>query len=122
MLSVWSYTKVRNIRRNPNTSLVITFPHHYLRFVPANYAMFRGISEIVGFDDVDGQWAFQQHRILRFNIASAKEETLRNAVFIKLIPEPTLFCYGLGLSMMEIRKNHEMGNYKVKIPEARLAS
>jgi hypothetical protein len=84
--------------------------------------MFRGISEIVGFDDVDGQWAFQQHRILRFNIASAKEETLRNAVFIKLIPEPTLFCYGLGLSMMEIRKNHEMGNYKVKIPEARLAS
>jgi hypothetical protein len=122
MLSVESYAKVRNIRRNPNTSLVITFPHHYLRFVPANYAMFRGASEIVALDDHDGQWAFRQHRILRFNITSAKEETLQNAVFIKLVPEPTLFCYGLGMSIMEIRRSHETGSYKVEIPEARLAS
>jgi general stress protein 26 len=121
MLSVENYEKVKNIRRNPKTSLVITFPHHYLRFVPANYVMFRGTSEIVAFDDDDGQWAFRQHRILRFNIASSKEETLRNAVFIKLVPEPTLFCYGLGMSLMEIRKSHETGSYKVKIPEARLA-
>ena len=122
MLSVEGYAKVKNIRRNPNTSLVITFPHHYLRFVPANYAMFRGASEIVPLDDDDGQWTFRQHRILRFNITSAKEETLKKAVFIKLVPEPTLFCYGLGMSVMEIRRSHESGSYKVEIPEARLAS
>ena len=120
MLSVEDYAKVRNIRRNPNTSLVITFPHYYLRFVPANYVMFRGTSEIVAYDDDDGQWAFRQHRILRFNIASSKEETLRKAVFIKLVPEPTVFCYGLGMSIMEIRRSHESGSYKIKIPEPRL--
>lgn len=122
MLSVEGSAKVRNIRRNPSTSLVVTFPHHYLRFVPANYAMFRGASEIVPFDVEEGQRAFRQHRILRFNITSAKEETLRKAVFIKLVPEPTVFCYGLGIGIMEIRKSHETGSYKVGIPEARLAS
>lgn len=122
MLSVEGAAKVRNIRRNPKTSLVVTFPHHYLRFVPANYTMFRGTSEIVPFDDLNGQWAFRQHRILRFNITSASEETRQNGVFIKLVPEPKLFCYGLGMSIMEIRKSHETGSYSVRIPEVRLAS
>jgi len=122
MLSVEGSAKVRNIRHNPNTSLVVTFPHHYLRFVPANYAMFRGKSEIVSLDDNDGQWAFRQHRILRFNITSAKKETLEKAAFIRLVPEPTLFCYGLGMSILEIRKSHESGSYSVEIPGVRLAS
>jgi nitroimidazol reductase NimA-like FMN-containing flavoprotein (pyridoxamine 5'-phosphate oxidase superfamily) len=36
------YAKVRNIKRNPNVSLVVTFPHYWIRFAPASYAMGNG--------------------------------------------------------------------------------
>ncbi|MFX1440493.1 MAG: pyridoxamine 5'-phosphate oxidase family protein, partial [Promethearchaeota archaeon] len=62
-----SSAKVRHIRRNPNVSLVVTFPHYYIRFAPASYVMFRGTAEFVPLDDSDGQWAFNQKRILRMN-------------------------------------------------------
>jgi nitroimidazol reductase NimA-like FMN-containing flavoprotein (pyridoxamine 5'-phosphate oxidase superfamily) len=55
-----NYAKVRNIKRNPSVSLVVTFPHYYVRFAPASYAMFRGTAEIVPFSDPDARWAMSQ--------------------------------------------------------------
>ena len=58
-----NYAKVKNIKRNPNVSLVITFPHYWIRFAPASYAMFRGTAEVLPGDDADGTWAMTQTRI-----------------------------------------------------------
>jgi hypothetical protein len=44
----------------------------------------------------------------------------QKAVFIKITPNSKLFCYGLGYSLMKLRKNIEIGSYSVSIPEERL--
>ncbi len=111
-----NYAKVRNIRRNPNVSLVVTFPHYWIRFAPASYAMFRGTAEILPVSDSDGRWAMSQSRIGRMNLQTDTDEEL---VYIKLTPEPTVFCYGLGYGIMELKSGHENAAYKVTIPEGR---
>ena len=111
-----NYAKVRNIKRNPNVSLVVTFPHYWIRFAPASYAMFRGTAEIFPDNDSDGRWAMSQSRIGRMNLQTDTEEEL---VYIKLTPEPTVFCYGVGIGLMELRRDLESAAYKVTIPEDR---
>ncbi|TFG27411.1 hypothetical protein EU527_18580 [Candidatus Thorarchaeota archaeon] len=114
-----NYVKVRNIHKNPSVSLVVTFPHYWMRFVPASYAMFRGTAEIVPFDIPDAKWAMSQSRIGRMNLNTDVETAGTRMVFIKITPEPTIFCYGLGFSIMEMRSNHTNVGYKVTIPENR---
>ncbi|TFH07935.1 MAG: hypothetical protein E4H14_07445 [Candidatus Thorarchaeota archaeon] len=114
-----NYAKVRNIKQNPNASLVVTFPHYWIRFAPASYAMFRGTAAIVPFGDEDAQWAMRQTRIGRMNLQTEVEDANVEFVFIKISPEPTIFCYGLGIGIMEMRGNHANADYKVKIPEER---
>jgi len=115
-----NYAKVRNIKRNPSVSLVVTFPHYYIRFAPASYVMFRGKAEIVPITDPDARWAMSQKRIQRMNLETDPEQAGTNVVFIKIIPEPTVFCYGLGFGLMEMRGNHTNVGYKVNIPENRM--
>jgi hypothetical protein len=111
-----TYVKARNIKRNPNVSLVVTFPHYWIRFAPASYAMFRGTAEIVPFDYPDGKWAMSQTRIGRMNLQTDADASGADYVFIKIDPEPTVFCYGLGHSIMEMRGDHTNMDYKVTIP------
>ena len=113
------YAKVRNIKRNPNVSFVVTFPHYWIRFAPASYAMFRGTAEILPDNDVDGRWAMSQSRIGRMNLQTDADDQGGEFVYIKLIPEPTVFCYGLGYGLMELRGNHTEASYKVTIPADR---
>ncbi|MHA2085805.1 MAG: pyridoxamine 5'-phosphate oxidase family protein [Candidatus Thorarchaeota archaeon] len=119
MLTVERYAKVRNIRKNPNISLVVNFPHYYVRFAPDSYVMFRGTGELVPFEDDVARRTFQQKRILRMNLA-ADPEDLKGAVFIKLNPEPTVFCFGVGIGILELRKAHVASDYKVEIPQERV--
>ncbi|MHA1925128.1 MAG: pyridoxamine 5'-phosphate oxidase family protein [Candidatus Thorarchaeota archaeon] len=119
MLTDEDYAKVRHIRRNPNVSLVVTFPHYYIRFAPASYVMFRGTAELVPFDDSEAQWAFSQKRVLRMT-QRLDPEILENTLFIKMRPEPTVFCYGVGIGVMELRSHLSEGDYKVIIPSERL--
>jgi len=114
------YAKVRNIKRNPNVSLVVTFPHYWIRFAPASYVMFRGTAEIVPDTDSGGHWAMSQTRIGRMNLQVEDDEIGSKFVYIKITPEPTVFCYGLGFGLMESRANPENLGYKVTIPENRL--
>ena len=81
--------------------------------------MFRGTAEILPDDDVDGRWAMSQSRIGRMNLQTDADELGVEFVYIKTTPEPTVFCYGLGYGLMELRNNHAGAGYKVTIPEER---
>ena len=113
------YAKVRNIKRNPNVSLVVTYPHYWIRFAPASYVMFRGTAEILPSTDSDGHWAMSQTRIGRMNLQTDAADLGMDFVYIKITPEPTVFCYGLGFGIMKQRSEHANLGYKVIIPEAR---
>jgi general stress protein 26 len=117
-----NYAKVRNIKRNPHVSLVVTFPHYYIRFAPASYAMFRGTAETIPYDDADGRWAMSQKRIQRMIARNEAEEAGVPIVFIKIVPDPTVFCYGLGYGIMEMKSDPTRLGYKVVIPKERLSS
>ena len=112
-----NYAKVRNIKQNPNVSLIVTFPHYWFRFAPASYVMFRGTAEIVSFDNADARWAMSQSRIGRMNLRTAAKLVGTELVYIKITPEPTVFCFGLGIGIMEIKGDHANAAYKVTIPE-----
>ena len=114
-----NYAKVRNIKQNPNVSLVVTFPHYWIRFAPASYAMFRGTAEILPDDDADGRYAMTQTRIGRMNLQTEAEDVGADLAYIKITPEPTVFCYGVGIGIMELRGDHENAAYKVTIPKDR---
>jgi hypothetical protein len=111
--------KVRNILRNPATSFVVTFPHYYLRFAPTFYAMFRGTSDILPIEDGVFQLAFSQKIVTR---KALKEDFLeiRDNCVIRLVPEPTVFCFGLGINPLKLIRNPGVANYKVIIPVERL--
>ncbi|MFW9925784.1 MAG: hypothetical protein ACFFDM_03340 [Candidatus Thorarchaeota archaeon] len=97
----------------------MTFPHYWIRFAPASYAMFRGAAEIVPFSNHDAKWTMNQTRIGRMNLQVEAENSGIEYVIIKITPEPTVFCYGLGYGIMELRRMHTSASYKVIIPEGR---
>ena len=114
------YKKVKNVENNNSISFVIPFTHHFLRFVPANCVQFQGNGEIVPYNNSEAQQAFiNGPKILKMNIKQVGKMNSENEdpVFIKILPKKNLYCYGVGLSLMELRKNIESGSYSVLIPQ-----
>jgi nitroimidazol reductase NimA-like FMN-containing flavoprotein (pyridoxamine 5'-phosphate oxidase superfamily) len=121
LLTDRKYKKVRNIRRNPAVSFVIPFPHYYLRFVPSSCVQLQGTARIVPFNTFEAQEVFKRGRILKTMLKQAKDPLMRRRmVFIKINPRERIFCYGLGMGIMELRKHIESGSYTIKIPADRL--
>ena len=111
--------KIRNIRNNSEVSFIIPFPHNYFRFVPSSTITYRGKAELTTIEDADVQRAFSAKRILRYNL-KADPELLKELVIIKINPESTVFCFGIGISLLTLARSHTHSTYKVKIPPERL--
>ncbi len=121
LITLRDYVKVRNIMNNPNISFVIPFPHHYFRFIPSSCVYFQGTAEIVSFDDPEPQKVFNQKRILRMMLEESNQPDMKgNTIFLKIKPEKKVHCYGIGLSLWQLRKEHERGSYTVIVPPERL--
>lgn len=117
VLTLEDYVKVRNVRTNPEATLVVPFPHRILSFVPAPCVTFRGHADVVPFADTDARWGFDQRRILRDNVAWLTDA---EPVFLRLTPEPKVLCHGLGIGLIRLRKEHTAGGYRAYIPAERL--
>ena len=113
--------KIRNIKSNPNVSLVVTFPHYYLRFIPDSTVMFRGTAEIIALDDEGAQAAFAQKKMTRMNL-EVDSDVLKGSVVIKIRPTKRVYVYGVGIGLNQMRKDPTTARYKVTIPEALLQS
>lgn len=111
-----SHRKTQNILENSKVSFVITFPHYWLRFVPANTVAFQAKAEVLPNDHEDARLAYQQKRILRMVLEDDPKE---DYVFLKLIPHKRLNVYGVGIPVLKIRGGHTTSNYRVEIPENR---
>ena len=109
------YRKTKYLRQNPNVAFMVTFPHYWMRFVPANTVHFQGTAEILPFSDTTAQASFRNSRITRMNLSSEYDE--HKMVFIKIKPPRSLNVYGLGIPTMEMRKDHTAAGYKIQIPE-----
>lgn len=115
VLTGTDYRKTKYIQQNPNVAFMVTVPHYWMRFVPASTVHFQGTAEILPFSDTNAQAAFQNSRITRMNLNSDYGE--HEMVFLRIIPPKKLNVYGLGISMLEMRKDHTAAGYKTVIPE-----
>ncbi|MFW9789321.1 MAG: pyridoxamine 5'-phosphate oxidase family protein [Candidatus Thorarchaeota archaeon] len=107
--------KVRNIKENPNVTLVVTFPHHYLRFIPDGTVMIRGTADLVGLEDKGAQAAFAQ----KGRNLDSNAEALMGTVVIRIQPSKTIYAYGVGVGLNQMRKDPTSARYKVIIPPER---
>jgi len=62
---------------------------------------------------------FLEKRMLRLITAHLTEEEKKDLVFIKIQPNPKVFCYGLGINTIKLRGSHTSGGYSVIIPKER---
>jgi len=117
-----NYKKVRNIKENPHVAFAIPYPHHLLRFVPSSCIQFSGTAELKPSDDSEGRNAFSANTILKSNLKEVDkgEIPIDKVVFIKIKPEKKIFCYGVGISLMKLARDHGSGMYSVEIPPERL--
>jgi nitroimidazol reductase NimA-like FMN-containing flavoprotein (pyridoxamine 5'-phosphate oxidase superfamily) len=113
-----NYKKTKNIKKNPNVSIVIPFPHHLLRFIPAPCIQFQAKAEIIPRTNEEVRACFQRNRILRKTLKQVYNN--ENIIFLKIIPDKTIFGHGIGISMFELRKDETKGSFKSIIPAERL--
>lgn len=110
-----SYKKTKNLKLNPQISFVIPIPHHIMRFVPSNCIQFQGSVEFLSIKDEIAKKTFLKNKVLKMT----REDALSDPdeyIFLKIIPKGTVFGYGLGMGIMELRNNHESGSFRSKIP------
>ena len=110
--------KARNITRNENVSFAIPLQRRILRFLPPNCVQFQAIAELIASDDEDANSAFSRSLVLRETLKL--ETSQRRAVFIRITPDPVVFTYGLGLSIIDLIRNIGGAAQRVRIPPSRL--
>lgn len=113
-----NYKKTKNITKNPDVSLVIPFPHHILRLIPAPCIQIQAKAEIIPRTNEEARNCFRRNRILRKTLKQAYED--ENIVFLKVIPEKTIFGHGIGMRLSELRKDETKGSFKSIIPDNRI--
>ena len=116
--------KIRNIMQNPNVSFIVPFPHHFLRIIPSSTIEFRGIAKVLPLDSAEAISGFNEKYLLRKGLEKYTKEKQdsddTDNVFVKIIPNNKVFCFGIGLSLLELKNNHEKGIFTVLIPSKRL--
>jgi hypothetical protein len=110
--------KAKNIQRNAQVSLIIPFPHHFLRFIPSETITITGQAELLPIDSSDILKLFADKWILRMIISKLDLE--EDVTFIRINPNPKVLCYGVGFGIFELRSAHTTAGYSVMIPEDRL--
>jgi len=112
--------KARNIRANPNVSFVVPLRRRLLTFVPPPCIQFQGQAEIVDWKDKVALEAFRASFMGRM-ILNMYDDMYRRGdtsiCFLRITPDPTIFTYGVGVSLWEMKRRMEVASAKVQIPE-----
>ncbi|MBK5115109.1 MAG: pyridoxamine 5'-phosphate oxidase family protein [Candidatus Heimdallarchaeota archaeon] len=116
ILTKKDYFKVKNIQKNHHVSMTITYPHYWLRFVPAATIYFQATAKLLPFDSFIPQEVFKQKRILRLILPKDEisEKDKESYVFIEIKPKK-IICHGVGIGLLKQRKNHEHTSYFVQL-------
>lgn len=111
-----NYKKVRNIVRNPNVSLLIPFPHYWIRYAPSGTITITGKIDLVPITHEEVINTFRNKRVHKLVLKQALEAK-DDYTFLKLCPDKKILCHGVGYNIMSMRKGHSKGGYSVVIPE-----
>lgn len=119
--------KVRNITHNPNVSFVIPIPRTLMTMVPMSCIQFQGKARILAAGDTGAVESLKSTRIGRMMLGTAteanKEDTGGKPVcFIVITPDSVIHTYGIGMSLLQMRRSMGQARGKVEVPaEMRVA-
>ena len=112
--------KIANLRANGEVAVVIPLPRR-LRWLPPACVQFQGSAEILDGTDEDALRAFRANwfgrKILRIEhriVASGGR-----LCFIHIRPDPVVFTYGFGMSLLALRRHAGAGAGRIAIPAGR---
>jgi uncharacterized pyridoxamine 5'-phosphate oxidase family protein len=118
------YKKVRNIKKNPNISFIIPFPHYYIRFAPSGTVTFNGKVSLIPTTGIKNNFKiksiFSRKRVLRLILKEIEKQKTDSLTFGKIIPHSKVLCHSVGYNLLKLRKGHKQGGYSVLIPTERL--
>jgi hypothetical protein len=112
--------KAKNLQNNSNVSFVVPFPRILFRNIPPACIQFQGKAETISADDPIAMKAFQSSMVLRRSMLHSK--TLGQCIFVKIVPDAKIFCFGIGVSIWDFLIRSRSMNLKslyVRVPPNR---
>ena len=95
--------KVRNIQENKHVAVALPFRknffHQMIRKIPPAEIHFRGEAEILPYDNEEAKRTYM--KVLNYELPEGLEQ---NSVWIKIKPSSKIACYGVGVSLLTMRK------------------
>ncbi len=111
--------KARDIMRNSSISFVIPIPRRP-SFLPPNSVQFQRTAEILPLSDEGAREAFNASIILRRVLRMQLGQKGDVSTFVRVRPDPVVFTYGVGMSILRLMKHIEAAAARVEIPSSRL--
>jgi hypothetical protein len=113
--------KVANIRAHPNVAVVVPLSRRLLPELPPACLQFQGVAEVLDGSDPAAVRAFQSTLFLRTILRTEHRivATGGRICFLRIRPEPVIFTYGLGRSLLWLRRHAGQGAQRVPIPSER---
>jgi uncharacterized protein YhbP (UPF0306 family) len=111
--------KARDIAERPHVALVVPVERRFLRFLPPATIQLHGRAEILDWTDDAGSDVFRGfwlgRRILAaYQAAHRRGET--RICFLKIVVDPVITTYMVGVSVWELRRRMERGAGRVLVP------
>lgn len=113
--------KVRNIRAHPDVAFVVPVPRRIGSAVPPRAIQFQGTATVVPADHAGAVRAFESTWFLRKILRTEQRIVAQGGelCFIRIRPNPTLFTYGMGMSLLENMRHPRQAIGRVAIPTGR---
>jgi uncharacterized protein YhbP (UPF0306 family) len=111
--------KARDISRNPRVALVVPIEHRVLRFLPPATIQLHGRAEILDWTDDAGTDVFRGFWLGRRILAAYQTAQRRGEIricFLKIVVDPVITTYMVGVSAWELRRRMERGAARVLVP------
>ena len=110
--------KVRNIRTHPDVAFVIPVPRRFAPGFPPRSIQFQGTASVVSGSDEGAIRAFASSWFLRRILITERRIVAQGGelCFVRVHPDPTLFTYGIGVSLLENVRQPREAIRRVVIP------
>lgn len=114
--------KVRNIRAHPDVAFVVPIARRLLPVFPPRAVQFQGTATVVPSEHDGALRAFDSSWFLRRILLTERRIVTEgdDLYFIRIRPDPTVFTYGIGMSVWDNMRHPRSATGRERIPDDRL--
>jgi nitroimidazol reductase NimA-like FMN-containing flavoprotein (pyridoxamine 5'-phosphate oxidase superfamily) len=116
--------KIANVRANADVALVVPLPRPLIAALPPACLQFQGTAEVVDGTDKGALAAFGSTWFGRTILKTEHHIVAEGGrlCFVRIRPDPVIFTYGFGMSLLALRRQAGQGAAWVTVPAERRAA